>query len=907
MLRGRSAEIDRLDELIAAAREGRSGAVVVRGEAGIGKTALLDHVASNSDGALVLHAEGVEAEMELPFAALHQLCAPLLGALEGLPTPQREALESAFGLTPGSRPEPFLIGLAVLTLLSDAAAAGPVICLVDDAQWLDHASAQVLSFVARRIDAEGVLIVFAVRDAGGTGDLDGLPELRLQRLTYEDARAVFESTGLGVLDEAVRDRIIAEARGNPLALLELPRALDRASLAGGFAVSDAAPLEGLIEASFRSRVRDLPEDTQRLLLLAAAEPSGDPALLWRAGRAFGLSTDAAARAEDAQLIAVNGRVTFHHPLLRSAIYASARPEQRRAVHGALADATDPELDPDRRAWHRAHSALAPDEGIAAELERSAERARARGGLAAAAAFLERAAELTPDPGLRAERTLAAAQRKRLAGLPQAARELLARAEQGPLDDLERALALGLRGSLDAEDPRPGGVAVDELVEAARRLVPLDPALAREAYLEAMFAAARRGRLGGGVLAPAHAARAAPAPPAPDDTTGLLVEALAVFFGDGYAAGAPMLKPVLAKARDDCARSEHALRATRIAACVAAELFDPEVWRALVDRHVQVAREDGILSALPVTLSYLAAIRIYDGDLEGAESVLDECDSIYRCTARPAGDPMRVVLAAYRGAAAETARLATSLEHIANARGEGATLTVCEYGRAILQNGLGEYETALAAARRAVEPDDFNVSTWALPELVEAGVRAGQVEVAADAFERLAQRTRAADTPLARGIEARSRALLADDAAAEGAYLEAIAELGRTPAAIFHARAQLLYGEWLRRANRRAEAREPLGQAHELFARIGADGFARRAARELLATGATPRKRTDDTRGQLTAQEAHIAALAREGRTNPEIGALLFLSPRTVEWHLRHVFQKLDIRSRRELRVASPRL
>src|SRR5262249_7165249 len=405
---------------------------------------------------------------------------------------------------------------------------------------------------------------------------------------------------------------------------------------GGVAVSDAAPLEGLIEASFRSRVRALPEDTQRLLLLAAAEPSGDPALLWRAGRAFGLSTDAAARAEDAQLIAVNGRVTFHHPLLRSAIYASARPEQRRAVHGALADATDPELDPDRRAWHRAHSALAPDEGIAAELERSAERARARGGLAAAAAFLERAAELTPDPGLRAERTLAAAQRKRLAGLPQAARELLARAEQGPLDDLERALALGLRGSLDAEDPRPGGVAVDELVEAARRLVPLDPALAREAYLEAMFAAVRRGRLGGGVLAPAHAARAAPAPPAPDDTTGLLVEALAVFFGDGYAAGAPMLKPVLAKARDDCARSEHALRATRIAACVAAELFDPEVWRALVDRHVQVAREDGILSALPVTLSYLAAIRIYDGDLEGAESVLDECDSIYRCTARPAG-------------------------------------------------------------------------------------------------------------------------------------------------------------------------------------------------------------------------------------------------------------------------------
>jgi ATP/maltotriose-dependent transcriptional regulator MalT len=451
--------------------------------------------------------------------------------------------------------------------------------------------------------------------------------------------------------------------------------------------------------------------------------------------------------------------------------------------------------------------------------------------------------------------------------------------------------------------RPSDAAVDELVEAARQLEPLDIALAREAYLDVMFAAARRGRLGGGVLGAARAARAAPPSPEPPDTSDLLVDGLAVFFTDGYAAGAPLLKQALVAARDDRGRDERALRATRIAARVAVELFDEQSWRTLVDRHVEVTREDGILSALPVTLGYLAAFRIYEGDLEGAASVLDECDSIRRSTARPLADPIRLLLAAYRGDTAETARLGTSLERIANERSEGLTLTVCDYSRAVLQNGIGEYGAALAAARRAVDQDDLNVSSWTLPELVEAAVRAGHVEVAAEAFERLAERTHAADTTLARGIEARSRALLTDDAAAEDAYLEAIAELGRTPMAMFHARAQLLYGEWLRRANRRADAREPLGQAHELFLRIGADAFAGRAARELLATGATPRKRTDDARGELTAQEAQIATLARDGRTNPEIGALLFLSPRTVEWHLRHVFQKLHISSRRELRVA----
>jgi DNA-binding CsgD family transcriptional regulator len=903
VLRGRDTEFARLDELLEAARAGQSRAVVLRGEAGIGKTALLHYVGSRSDGARVLHAEGVEAEMELPFAALHQLCAPLLGALDGLPVPQRDALETAFGLSSGLRPDRFLVGLAVLTLLSDAAEEQPLVCLVDDAQWLDRSSGQVLAFVARRLEAEGVLMLFAERDGDGRGDLVGLPGLHLERLSYADAREL-AMANLGVLDERVRDRIIAETRGNPLALLELPRALAPASLAGGFAVADGSPLEGRIEASFRSRVQRLPEETQRLLLLSAAEPLGDPALLWRAAAMLGLATDAAAPAEAGDLIALGTRVTFRHPLLRSAVYDAARPEQRRAAHGALADATDPESDPDRRAWHRAHATLAPDEDVAAELERSADRARARGGLAAAAAFLERAAELTPDPRRRAQRALGAARRKRLAGLPEAASALLASAEQGPLNDLERALSLRLRGQI-AWDLNRGDEGLSLLLDAAQRLEPLDVGLARETHLEALFEATNAGRFGAGLLGPARAARAAPPAPGPPDTSDLLLDGLAVLFSEGHAAGAPLLKQALAKALDERGRNEHALRSVRIAARVAAELLDEVSWNALATRHVQVSREDGLLGVLPVTLNYLAALRIHQGELEAAAILLDESDSISRSTTGTPGDVMRLLLAAYRGDEAQTSRLSGILEAAAAARREGLIVTVCEYSAALLHNGLGHYEAAVDAAQRASAQDDLSVSSWALPELVEAAVRSGQTDVAVGALEQLAERTGASGTDFARGVEASSRALVAEGTAAESAYREAISFLAETSMRMFLARAQLLYGEWLRRANRRTDARVQLGAAHDFFIRVGADGFAGRAARELVATGATPRRRTDDTRAQLTAQEAQIATLARDGHTNPEIGAQLFLSPRTVEWHLRKVFMKLEIGSRRELRGALP--
>ena len=892
-----------LDELLDAVRAGESKALVLRGEAGIGKTALLDYVALRRDGCRVVQAVGVEAELEFPFATLHQLCMPILEGLEQLPSPQRDALGTAFGLSSGPRPDPFLVGLAVLTLLSDAAEGEPLICLVDDAHWLDHSSALVLAFVARRLEMESVLLVFSERDGQASDELATLPELRLGGLSQADAREVLQSA-LGPLDEQVFDRIVAETRGNPLALLELPRGVSSADLAGGFAVPADVPLATRIQASFRNRVEELPDETQRLLLLGAAEPLGDPTLLWRAAADLGLGPAAAAPAEIVDLIAVGMRVTFRHPLLRSTIYGDAAPEQRREAHCALADATPPDLDPDRRAWHRAHATLVPDEDVAAELERSAERARARGGLAAAAAFLERAANLTPDPRGRALRTLEAARRKRLAGMPEAAATLLVTAEHGPLNDLERAVSLRLRAQL-AEDVSRRDEASSLFLEAAQSLEPLDVGLSREAHLEALFAASNAGRFGGGVLAPARAARAAPPPPGPPDATDLLLDGLALLFTEGHEPAAPVLKQALAQAREEEGRDEHALRGIRIAARVAAELLDELTWDELATRHVRIAREDGVLSVLPVTLNYLAGLRIYQGELDEAALLLDESDSISRSTTGNPGDMLRLLLTSYRGDEDESSRLSGVLEAVAIERGEGQIMTVCDYSAAILHNGLGSYEAALAAAQRATAWDDLSFSSFTLPELVEAAVRSGETDVAVEGHERLAERAGSAGTDFACGVDARSRALVSEGAVAEAAYREAIDALGRTTMLMYLARAQLLYGEWLRRENRRVDAREQLRAAHEFFDRIGAEAFAARAGRELAATGLTVRKRVDETRGDLTPQEVQIARLAGDGYTNPEIGAQLFLSPRTVEWHLHKVFTKLGISSRRALRGALP--
>jgi DNA-binding CsgD family transcriptional regulator len=898
-LSGRATERARLEQLLTAVRAGQSVALVLRGETGIGKTALLDYVAARSEGDRVLRALGVESEMELPFAALHQLCTPLLDGLERLPPPQRDALDTAFGLRSGARPDRFLVGLAALSLLSDAAEVQPLICLVDDAQWLDRSSAQVLSFVARRLQAESILLLFAERDQDEIDELAGLPELRPQGLSEAAARELLASANIGPLDERIRDRIIGEARGNPLALLELPRELSSSSLAGGFALPGGLPLPSRIEASFRRRVEQLPTETQRLLLVAAAEPIGDPQLLWRAAAELGISMEAAAPAEADDLMVVGTRVNFRHPLLRSAIYRAATPEERRDAHGALAAATDSEVDPDRRAWHRAQAALGPDEDVAAELELSGSRAQACGGLAAEAAFLERAVALTPESGRRARRALDAARAKRLAGLPEAASTLLTTAAAEPLDELDGALVQRLRGQI-ALDLSRGGEAAPLLLDAARRLESLDVGLARETHLEALWAASVAGRLGGGVLDAAVAARAAPPAPDPPRVTDLLVDGLAVRFTEGYAAGAPILKQALNTFRDEAGRGEQDLLRSWMAARVAVELFDDETWDLLATRHVQIARDTGTLSVLPATLNYLTGLRIAEGNLDAAATLLDEADAIAAATGNARTIVARLTLAACRGDEAEASILIEALEREAPVRGDGAVLTAGEAARALLHNSLGNYEKALAAAQQASAQDELGASSLSLPELVEAAVRSGRPQVAADALERLAERARAAGTEFALGLEARSRALLSEGAPAESLYREAIELLGRTRMRVEVARAHLLYGEWLRRENRRVDAREQLRSAHELFSAMGAEGFAERAARELLATGEKARKRTPDTRGDLTAQEAQIAQLAREGYSNPEIGAQLFLSPRTVEYHLHKVFTKLAITSRIQL-------
>ncbi len=903
-LAGRGTECGTLDQLLAEAHLGRSGVLVLRGEPGIGKSALLDYAADRADGCRVLRAVGAEWEMELPFAGLHQLCMGLLDGRERLPSPQRDALATAFGLSSGAQPDRFLVGLGVLSLLSEAAEEHPVVCLVDDVQWLDRSSAQVLAFVARRLAAESVVLLFAERDVGGLEELAGLPELRLGGLPDASARELLGSVITAPLDARVRDRILAETHGNPLALLELPHGLSPRVQAGGFGLPGYESLPDRIEASFRRRVEHLPSPTQRLLLVAAADPTGEPGVLVRAAGELGISTEELAPAEADGLLELGLQVVFRHPLLRSAIYRAAPTESRRAAHRALAAATDAELDPDRHAWHRAHATVGPDEDVAGELAQSAGRARARGGLAAAAAFLERAAALTADPRRRAQRALEAAANKLLAGDPQSALTLLAMATAGPLDEVDRAMLQRLHGQIFL-DLRRAAEALPHLVGAARRLEPIDPGLARDTHLEAVRAASVAARLGPGMLDAARAARSAPPRPGGPRPVDLLLDGLAVRFTDGYAASAPALKRALSALRDDGGREGQSVRWPWLARRVAPDLFADDTWQYLGTRGVQLARENGALAVLPLALNNLAVLRCLEGNLDGAATLLDEADAI---SAAVGVEPLvlgRLSLAGFRGSEAEALVLFDAIEPAAIARGEGVALSFCEHARAVLYNGLGLYEAALGPAQSADARDELLVSVWSLPELVEAAARSGQGGVANGAIERLSERTAAAGTELALGIEARSRALLSEGTVADRLYREAIDRLGRSRAALELARARLLYGEWLRRDRRRIDARHQLRLAHDMFTSMGAEAFSARAGRELLATGETARKRTDEVRDDLTAQELQIAHLARDGLSNAEIGARLFISPRTVEYHLHKVFTKLGIASREHLHRALP--
>jgi DNA-binding CsgD family transcriptional regulator len=896
VLRGRGDERAQLDGLVNEALAGRGGALMLRGEAGVGKTALLKCAIASASALRVIRVAGMESEMELAFAGLQQLCAPMLDRLDRLPGPQRDALQTAFGLSSGVVPDRFLVGLAVSRLLCEVAEERPLLCVIDDAQWLDRASAQALAFVARRLVADPVVLLLAAREPNDV--LTGLPELLLEGLGDADARALLSSVVPGRLDEPIAAQLIAETRGNPLALLELPRGLSAGRLAGGFGLPGALSLSGRIEESFLRRLEALPEDTRRLLLTAAAEPTGDPALLWRAARRLAIDAPAVEPAESARLIEIDGTLRFRHPLVRSALYRDATPGERRHVHRALAEATDAQVDPDRRAWHLALATAGPDETVAAELERAARRAQARGGLAAAAAFQDRAVRLTSDQALRAQRALTAAQTKYEAGALADAVALLDIADRGPPRQRHRARVNLLRAQITFASRR-GSDAPALLLKAARELERVDAKLARATYLDALAAARSAGPLAGvaDLVKVSEAALAGPPLPQTPLPSDLLLKGLAVQITTGYAAGAPILKAALSAFDRETALPPGEARWLSLALWAAADLWDDDTWRRLTTRELERAREAGALTALPLALGMLSYIHATSGELVAAEALLDEVRSASEATGTPARPYLALWIAALRGREAETRDLIQTVSEDAAARGEGYATFVTEHVAAVLYNGLGRYGDALAALRRqAVDPSYRDASPRPMAELIEAAVRAEDRQVAQLAFDQLAETTSAAGTDWALGIEARSRALLSNGEVAEALYREAIERL---------ARAHLLYGEWLRRERRRREAREQLRTAREMFTSMGTEAFADRSQRELMATGERTRKRSVETRDDLTPQEAHIAGLARDGLSNAEIGAQLFITQSTVAYHLRNVFSKLQIASRHQLAQVVP--
>jgi DNA-binding CsgD family transcriptional regulator len=906
-LLGRGPERTGLDQLLSAIRRGESRTLMLRGEAGIGKTALLDYLVASASGTTVVRAAGVESEMELAYASLHQLCEPLFDRLDRLPSPQRQGLEVVFGLSDGEAPDRFLVGLAVLSLISEASEERPLLCVVDDAQWLDQSSALTLGFVSRRLLAEPVGLVFAARDPGEA--LAHVPQRQLRGLVNGDARALLKSAARIRLDRRVRDRIVAETRGNPLALLEVPRGLSETEL-GGFGAGPVRTSPSGAEESFRRRIATLPEETRRLLLIAAADPLGQPSVVWRAASLQGIHAGAALPAGEEGLCEFGAYVRFRHPLVRAVAYRSASAEDRRRAHAALAEATDAETDPDRQAWHRALASAGPDDSVADELERSAARARARGGQAAAAAFLERSVDLTVDPGHRAERALAAAEAKYLAGLEEDALRLAGVAELGSLSEPERVRVDVLRARIAVMQRSPGD-APRLLLRAAQRLDQFDRRLASETYRDALIAALYAGRFTAdtGMSEIAAAIRSAAAPAEPPSAADELLAATALLIEEGWTAGAERAHRAVAACCvtpiPDGLDAHWLWFAVRL---LAQYVWDFQAWDTLSARTLALVRDGGVLALVPSAASQRAGWTLFSGDLAAAAGLVEEQDTVQEAIGGFRSPGSRIVLAAFCGRKAELVRLDEETRAGAVARGDGSLMALLHWATAVLYNGLGRYDKALEAARLGAGfPGDMHVSNWALGEVVEAAARRGEPGAAAEALGRLAEMARACGTDWILGVEARARALVSDPSEADALYQSAIQHLTRTPLRTELARGHLLYGEWLRRENRRVDAREQLRVAYEEFTSIGMEAFAERARTELLATGEKVRKRTVETRDELTPQERQIAQMAREGLSNREIGARLFLSHRTIESHLSKVFGKLEIRNRRELGNALARL
>lgn len=903
MLLGRKNECAVLDDFVAATRQANGGGIVVHGDPGIGKTALIEYAVAAARDFEVRRAVGNEAEMELPYAALLELCRPDLGQIDQLPEIQCNALQVVFGRRRGPPPDRALVGIALVSLLASLGARGPLLCVVDDAQWLDTSSVQAMAFAARHLSKETAAFLFAAR--ARPDDLRGLPELAVAGLGDRDARALLSKVLPDRLDERVVDRLVAETHGNPLALLELPKGWGPSQIAGGFGLPVSVTLAAVIEESYRRRLSKLPPDSNRLLLIAAADPTGDPAIVWRAADNLGISSQAVEPIEDEGLVDFTEGVAFRHPLVRSAVYSMAAPKDRREAHRALAEATDSDLDPDRRAWHRAQATLRPDEKVASELEASAERAQARGGFAAAAAFLERSVGLTVEPARRARRALRAAQTKRLAGALESALGLVAVAESGPLDDFQHAQLDTLRGQIAFAANR-GNDAAPLLLKAASRLEQVDVSLARASYLDALVAALFAGRLAHDASALEVAGAALAAPPAvePARAPDLLLEGLALLVADGYKSGTFILKEALALFRADDLSVDERLRWSWIAGASAGVIWDFETWDLLTERQEQLAREVGALTVLPITLSTRAGIHLFAGKVEEAAYLVDQAQLVTDASDNQRFSNAALLVSAFRGDEPAARHLIGAIQNDSPTRGEGLALAVASMATALLCNGLGLYDEAFRAATEALrDRNDLWYAGWATVELVEAASRTGNEYEVEPALARLVESTDASGTSWALAIQARCRALVADGKEAETLYLQSIELLQPTRLQFDLARTRLLYGEWLRRRQRGRDARSQLRVAYELFSDFGMSGFAQRANTELRATGEKVRQRTVGTRYQLTAQELRISQLASEGLTNQEIATQLFISAPTVEYHLNKVYRKLGVRSRTQLASA----
>ncbi|HTU08933.1 MAG TPA: AAA family ATPase [Trebonia sp.] len=910
VLVGRSVEREALGGLLARAADGFGGALLLQGEAGVGKTALLDEtvVAAAAGGMRVVRLTGVEAEAQLRYAGMHRFLLPFADQLERLPVPQRDALRSTFGMVAGPPANRFLVALGVLTLLGDVASQAPLVCVVDDVQWLDPESAVLLGFVARRLAAERVVLLFAVREAAAQAPaLAGVPELAIGRLDDDAALDLLASLAPGRLSPAVGARIVAGTGGNPLALTEVAGELSPGQLAGSEVLPEPLPVAGSLKEAFGRRVGQLPAEARLLLAAAAAEPGCSQALLWRAAAKLGIDPETAGMADLSDLAEIGPQVVFRHPMVRSVAYYSTPPRQRRLIHQALAAAGDAGQQPDRVVWHLANAADQPDEAVAGQLEQAAERACHRDGHAAAVALLSRAAELSVNRDLRAGRLFAAAEAALTAGQPNRASALLEEAARPPGDPLSRARATRLQGAVRFAAGQ-AGEASTILLEAARAFEPIDARTARGALLEAFEAALSAGRtLRQAALADvARAARAIPGPGDPGaSATDLLLDGFAARMATGYTAGVPSLRRAIAKLRAVELSAEEGLRRLRLGCLAAEELWDDQAQHALATRCVQLARDSGAPMILAVALSELSAVaEVSAGRLDAARACIAEGREIPAATANPGmaetASGAEMFELAWRGREQDARRLA-AVAASQSARADRDSHDIfTQHGLAVLELGLGNYQAALRSALTVYEADAPPTGTRVLPDLVEAAARSGETELAHAAVARLADRALAAGTELALGLLTRSRALLAGDGDAENLYQEAIGHLNQCTAAPQLARAHLVFGEWLRRQRRRRDAREQLRTAHDMFASIGAEAFAERARVELLATGEHARQRTAGTQVELTAREAQIARLVGQGESNRDIATQLYISPATVDYHLRKVFRKVGVASRTQL-------